>query len=97
MDRYEFQGYDIFMLFAVHHPPYNITMLFIESSNDGECFTVGPGLLYLLLLLFRFFIMNFVLRVRCFSVYSALYLSFLYLVKRNTVVTRSVPQIPRQQ
>jgi hypothetical protein len=58
---------------------------------------VGPGLLYQLLLLFRFFIMNFVLRVRCFSVYSALYLSFLYLVERNTIVTRFVPQILRQQ
>jgi hypothetical protein len=71
MNRYEFQGYDIFMLSAVHHPPYNITMLFIELS---ECFAVGPGLLYLLLLLFRFFFflfMNFVLRVRCFNVYSA--------------------------
>lgn len=41
--------------------------------------------------------MNFVLRVRCFSVYSALYLSFLYLVERNTIVTRFVPQILRQQ
>lgn len=28
------------MLFAVHHPPYNITMLFIELSEDGECFAV---------------------------------------------------------
>jgi hypothetical protein len=46
MDRYKFQGYDIFMLFAVHHSPYNITMLFIESSEDGEYFVVGPGLLY---------------------------------------------------
>jgi hypothetical protein len=34
------------MLFAVHHSPYNITMLFIESSEDGEYFVVGPGLLY---------------------------------------------------
>ena len=34
MDRYDFQGYDIFMLLAVHHPPYNITMLFIELSED---------------------------------------------------------------
>jgi len=42
------------MLFAVHHPPYNITMLFIELSEDGECFAAGPGPLYLLLLLFRF-------------------------------------------
>jgi hypothetical protein len=72
-------------------------MLLIELSEDGECFAVGPGLLYQLLLLFRFFIMNFVLRVRCFSVYSALYLSFLYLVERNTIVTRFVPQILRQQ
>ena len=51
MDRFEFQGYDIFMLFAVHHPPYNITNLNIELSEDGECFAVGRGLLYLLLLL----------------------------------------------
>jgi len=39
--------------------------------------------------------MNFVLRVRCFSVYSALYLSFLYLVECNTIVIRFVPQILR--
>jgi hypothetical protein len=35
-----------------------------------------------------FLFMNFVLRMRCFSVYSALCLSFLYVVKRNTIVTR---------
>lgn len=59
------------MLFAVHHPPYNIMILFIELSKDGECFAVGLGLLYLLLLYFVFF-MTIVLRVRCFGVYSAL-------------------------
>jgi hypothetical protein len=78
MDRYEFQKCDIFMLFAVHHPPYNITMLFIELSEDGECFAVGPGPRYSTFCYFYLFLfMNFVLRMRCFSVYSALCLSFL--------------------
>ena len=44
---------------------------------------MGLGPLYSNLLPFATFIcflfMNFVLRVRCFSVYSALYMSFLYL------------------
>jgi hypothetical protein len=72
MDWYEFQGYYIFMLFAVHHPPYNITTLFIELSKEGECLPVGPGLFTFCYIYFVFF-MNSVLRVGCFSVYSALY------------------------
>ena len=43
-------------LLCIIHPPYNITMLFIELS-EGVCFAVGPGLLYLLLLLFDFFLL----------------------------------------
>jgi hypothetical protein len=44
-----------FMLFAVHHPPYNIMILFIELSEDGECFAVGLGLFLPFATLFRFF------------------------------------------
>lgn len=69
------------MLFAVHHPPYNITMLFIELSEDGECFAVDwdQDLFTILFVTFIsfFIIMNFVLQVRCLSVYSASYLFFL--------------------
>ena len=43
------------MLFAVHYPSYNITMSFIELSEDGEGFAVGPEPLYVLLVLFQFF------------------------------------------
>jgi hypothetical protein len=58
------------MLFAVDHQPYNIMMLFIEPSEDGDTFSF---------FLFRsFFLTNTVLRVCCFIVYSALYLSSLY-------------------
>ena len=68
------------MLFAVHHPPYNITILFIELSEEGECFAVDwdQDLFTILFATFiSFFFMNFVLQVRCFSVYSALHLFFL--------------------
>jgi len=58
-------------------------MLFIELNEDGEGFAVGPGPRYLLLLSF-YFLTSFVLGVRCFTVHSALYLSPLYVVERNT-------------
>ncbi len=68
------------MLFSVDHQPYNVMMLFIELK-DEEGFAVGPGLRYLLLLLFR--LTNIVLRVRCLTVRNALFLSPLYVVGRD--------------
>ena len=74
MDRMNVHGYDIFLLFVVHHQRYYIMMLFIELSKDGQGFAVGPGVRYLLPLYYEL----------CF-LRQCIYLSPLCVVKRDIV------------
>ena len=45
----------ISMLFAVHHQPYNITIIYIEPSEDGEGFFWREGDYLSFIVLFFFF------------------------------------------